>query len=322
MLNDIYEGLPFTDQTEFLAIGKSNPGSYFRLSHYIGDGVGVSDSLTVFETFQPLWNGATSLWFFDGRFVMRNNVINESRFAGSAGIGFRQLFDSEVGWGASGWFDIDELNRNQYQQLGVSLERFGRFWDLRANGYFPVGTERNNSGVSGVGQNLAFTGNLLAFARTRLDEVAMKGVDIEAGTKLWGRLADRFNVRIYGGGYHFQANEGDKVWGARARLIGNLTENTSTQVLVTSDDTFGDNLILGLSMYFGGSRKSSWTIPAGWEAPGSTVTVRGQSPTGLLASYGPTSKMNQPVLRQFNITVVEESIFDPVAALNADNNNQ
>ncbi len=178
VLNDIYEGLPFTDQSEFLAIGKSNPGSYFRLSHYIGDGVGVSDSLTVFETFQPLWNGATSLWFFDGRFVMRNNVINESRFAGSAGIGFRQLFDSEVGWGASGWVDIDELNRNQYHQVGVSLERFGRFWDLRANGYFPVGTERNNIGFSAVGQNLAFSGNLLAFPRTRLDEVAMKGVDI------------------------------------------------------------------------------------------------------------------------------------------------
>ena len=300
---ELSDGVPFqSGNSSFVMPGVVN-GSYYRMTHFVGDGVGYDDSFTNFSMFQPLWNGHDSMWFVDGRFNLRNNFLNDLRMGGNLGWGFRQFFDATgVGWGASLWWDIDDTHQNLYHQVGVSLERFGQFWDWRANGYFPTGNSRNALAFSPTSTQLIFVGNSAALARTRFDEAALKGFDMELGTKLYGRFADQFNIRAYGGLYHFQGNEGKHVWGGRTRIESNLTPNTAAQLLVTSDATFGNNVVLGLTMYLG-SGATSFPVRS------SNVTIRGQSPDIALV---PTHRINQPVQRQYLMTIANQAVSDPV----------
>lgn len=226
-----------------------------RFGHLAFETFGRDESITPLELL-PYYMADEHMLFGDLRGFISNNAL----FGGNAGLGYRRWLD---GWsrvlGASFWYDADDTTGNFYNQLGVSLETYGEIWDFRTNYYFPIGDKGSGSGITIT--NVQFNNNNLLFdARTSLNE-AMQGFDMEFGVLPPISIAQEQNLRAYAGWYHFFGDAAETIDGLRLRLEGNISEQVSTQVEYTTDDTFGSNIMVGINVLFsgGGSGKQKFT---------------------------------------------------------------
>jgi len=248
-------------------------GTYVRLRHYAGDGVGNTDSFTTFGAFQPLWQDQ-GLWFLDGQFILANNA----QVGGNAGLGYRFYApESDRIWGASLWYDVDDRHAFTYQQVTVSLESLGQLVDFRTNVYAPVAETSHVSGGPGGGV-VVFRDDQLWLSQSRFAERAMTGLDMELGTPVPGWLGEH-SVRAYAGWYHYQADSAPQVYGAMGRVEGYLTPNVNLQLSITNDRLFDTNVVLGVT----------WTFPSG--------PLRGGLPTSVY------DRLAAPVQRNHNVVV-------------------
>ena len=112
--------------------------------------------------------------------------------------------------------------------------------DFRANAYIPdVGD------IVGPVPGL-FVEHLLI---TNRDEIAMTGGDAEVGLCLLD--IDRFQARVFGGGYYFYGHRNDDAvgWKARGELAASISSSGSMRT-VQQDDVFGTTFSVGVAIRY------------------------------------------------------------------------
>ncbi len=152
-----------------------NPGSKSILfSHTEGKGLGYSQGYSSLDLFlaQPVCDSQL-IPFVD----LRGHVFNHGRFATNAGLGLRWLnsCDNRV-WGINFFYDSLLSARRPYHQVSFGLETLGETWDLRVNGYLPIG--RKKTPIYTLDYD--FSSGFLAKAR---EQFAMGGIDVELGRR-------------------------------------------------------------------------------------------------------------------------------------------
>jgi hypothetical protein len=226
------------------------PGSLTGRAGYIAfETFGRDDSITHAELMPYLELDQHTL-FSDARFFMSN----DRHFGGNIGFGYRyRLPERNRFIGASLWYDLDDTTGEMFHQLGVSLESCGSLWDVRSNLYFPIGDFEKDYRIAVQDQH--FAGNQIIYTGARSFGEAMKGFDLELGIPLPTELARTHNISITPGTYMFFGDAAPDIYGYKVRAEGNVVPNLAMQVEMTSDDTFGTTVMLGIEFVLpGGSR--------------------------------------------------------------------
>ena len=131
-------------------------------------------------------------------------------------MGYRRLLNSDWIVGGYGFFDYRHSeNDNNFIQGTLGVEALSVDWDFRVNGYIPEGGTKRVDALT----RAEVVGNQL-FVREGLER-GLYGFNAEAGWRLPIKAAE---VRLYGGGYWFDADGADTVAGPRGRLEVRLTD--------------------------------------------------------------------------------------------------
>ena len=217
-------------------------GLHFNLQagHLAFETFGRDESITPVELF-PFVRVHDDLFFGDFRLF----VNNSGDLGGNAGLGYRLKSDWGDSYGASIWYDADDTTGELFHQLGLSLEVLADAWEARANGYLPVGDTSQDFRVRLLNQR--FVNTNIVYDQDRRWGEALPGVDLELGVRLPGRLSAEHDLRVFGGWYYFPGDKVEDINGFKARVQGDLFAGLSSQVEFTSDDTFGTNVMLGVS---------------------------------------------------------------------------
>lgn len=235
---------------------RRDAGPRFDIGQFLGDRLGVSENDTNFNFLLPYLMGSENdVLFIDGRGV----VTQLGKGAASAGLGIRS-FDPNINrlYGLSGWVDYDQGHHRTYQQAGLSFESLGNWFDFRANGYVPFGTDDNLVGSSIVGTPF-FSGSSLLVNQRQLTESAYRGLDAEFGGPL--PLLGRYGVSGYVGGYWLDTKTDDTAAGPRVRFEANVTDNFRVSVTASDDKVFGTNAWVNLNMTLPDGRARRWFRP-------------------------------------------------------------
>ncbi len=209
-----------------------------------------AEPFSQFEGFFPLWqNAGRDLGFFQGQL----SFDTDANLGANLQLGYRRFVPgAQRTFGGYFAFDQRGTDTASFSQLGVGLETLGKGWDLRLNGYLPVGDRRELVDGSLVDAGLQFSdvrfvGNqLTATAQQqqgdiRRYEAALGGVDLEVGTRLLD-IGDRGSLRGFGGLYYYGGPGVDGSLGWRLRLQAELTEYLRTGLALQNDDIFGTNV--------------------------------------------------------------------------------
>lgn len=160
--------IAFSDCCGFIHCPPNNIG----LSHTEGKGLGYSLGYTSLDLF-------LAQAYCEGQIVpfvnLKGHAFNNGRFAANAGLGLRwsDASCSRV-WGANFFYDSLNAKHLPYHQVSLGLEMLGEAWDVRVNGYLPVGHKRTNIYTL----SYDFSNGFLAKAR---EQFAMGGIDAEIG---------------------------------------------------------------------------------------------------------------------------------------------
>jgi len=150
--------------------GRPDP---YHISHTEGKGLGYSVGYTSLDLFlSPSSKQTCWVPFAD----LSGHVFNDGNYASNLGLGFRWLDDCHQSWGISGFYDTFQTSQRYYHQVGLGIEALSDTWDVRINGYLPIG-RKNTPIYAFVYEDLSPSGFLLN-AKTQF---AMKGVDAEFG---------------------------------------------------------------------------------------------------------------------------------------------
>lgn len=185
------------------------------------------------ELFLPIKQSNDDLIYADIR-GLQDNLHN---YEGNIGLGYRRiipnsLFGKDWIFGGYGFIDARYSEaRNRFFQTTLGLEALSDSVDLRSNVYIPQkGTKavRGTADVEGtvVGTQLRLVGT------SNVRERALPGLDVELGYKLPIFTDQIDTIKLYGGGYYFNADDYDRVAGPRGRL-----ELQWQNFLNISDDT-------------------------------------------------------------------------------------
>jgi len=197
----------------------------------------------------------------------------DGTFGGNVGLGYR-LYNPSLDrvFGISGWYDADGTRDPYLQQVGLSLETYGRWWDFRTNLYLPVGQTYIQTSYGPVSNSAQFVGNNLVYDQMQGYIAAMGGVDMEVGVPIPGKFAEDHNVRVYGGWYYFVDDQGDRITGGSARIQANLYQGVDASVQITNDNFFDTRAFFGLSWTFGPLHRSESSDPSQQARLGEHVT--------------------------------------------------
>lgn len=134
---------------------------------------GTKRNLGEADLFLPLAQNDDTLLFAD----IRTRLDDQSSREGNFGVGVRHMLEDGWNIGGYGYFDRRRSEyHNYFSQATIGAELLGRDWDLRANGYIPMGRGRspvdslNSAEISG--SSVVFHGG---------EEHALGGFDAEVG---------------------------------------------------------------------------------------------------------------------------------------------
>jgi trimeric autotransporter adhesin len=193
---------------------------------------GLNDSLTFLE--------GRMLWSTDS--TMGGNLLLGHRFVDSSGKAI---------WGGYVAYDVRDTGNKVFNQIGVGLERLGKNWDVRVNGYLPIGTSKQE--VAESLSNWQFEKNNLLLDIQRRSQVALAGFDLEVGGKLIG--LGKGDLRGYGGLYYYSGEGVDGALGIKGRLEAYPTENFRLGLMVQHDPIFDTRVVLNASVDLGGNSR-------------------------------------------------------------------
>ena len=211
------------------------------VKHIEGKGIGYPDgytSLTGF--FAPDPEALPVLPFVD----LRGHVFNNGKMAANAGFGLRGLLGSWV-LGGNAYYDYRNTKRQHYNQIGIGLEALDPKWEVRFNGYLPVG--KKTSTPYDTEKSLAFdsfTGNSLNIQQTVTHKIqyAMKGVEVEFGYHFLPYKD--FDVFLAGGPYYY-GFKAEHAVGGKARLAVKIYDYLTLEGINSYDSRFHE-IVQGL----------------------------------------------------------------------------
>ncbi len=231
-------------------VGVGGMGVLSRFGHIAGQNIERQTSLTYLDLSPYMFIEDTYL-FTD----LRGFYTNDDQIGGSTGIGARHFFRNiNTVLGGSFWYDMDSSrNGVQFDQVGVSLELFTEWLDVRANWYSPQGITRRDISTDFLVGSEHFVGNNLAFNTTTLTASSMEGGDMMFTIPVVGKLPQELNMELSAGWYHYQARKTDldRVWGWKMRLDGDLFEKIVHSFLeLSNDNVFKTNVVFGIDLNY------------------------------------------------------------------------
>lgn len=204
-----------------------------------------------------------SSFFGEGRL----NLFTQSEIGGNLRVGYRQyLPGSNLVWGSYVGYDLRHTEFDEtFHQLGMGVDLQAADWEVRLNGYLPIGdTRREVSSASSfsdtgtVRSNLRFSGNNLVFDEFRQQnqttrrqfEAAAGGFDLEGSY----RLFDWSDGSLYGhlGGYYLDIPKDGSYFGVRGRLSAEISDHINAGVSISSDGNYGTNVALQVALLLNG----------------------------------------------------------------------
>lgn len=233
----------------------------FRL-RYSTDGSDIkSRGLGQVETFVPFsQEPGKSITFGEAKLNLDGHI------GGNLRLGYRRYLPSSnrIIGGYLG-YDNRSTGLANFSQLGLGFETLGDVWDLRLNGYLPVGASRQSTGRSAtpwvttgsglVSQGLQFQGNVLQELWqqndrsdrqiTTVHEASLGGVEIEGGARLL-RLANGGDVRAYAGLYSLSGDQSESTIGWKVRLAAKPVGGLTMGLGVQKDAIFGTNMLFNI----------------------------------------------------------------------------
>ena len=208
----------------------------YGLSTDQGDGIGYKKGFTTLEWMTPI-NGdhEWDFLFGDARF----NILNDATLSANLGLGYRwyDLPRNRI-WGVNAFWDWRDTGYNGFSQIGVGLESLGPLIDFRSNVYIP-----NIDQTLGIMPG-RFIGRNLILNR----EFAMTGVDAEMGLAVAN--TDRVQLKVFGGGYYFDARHSDAAAGWRFRAEAEVDQQYNVDFRVQDDQVFGTTASVGVAIRF------------------------------------------------------------------------
>lgn len=179
----------------------------------VDTGIKASENRRIGEVdlFLPVAQDERSLLFLD----LRTSFDDLNQREGNFGLGYRAMQDDGWNLGVYGFFDRRRSSENHYfSQITTGIEALGPDFDARVNAYIPIGRKshevENSTRVDLSGGSIQILSGM---------ERVYHGGDAELGWRVPVFTADQnAEVRIYGGGYWFDAESSESVAGPRARL--------------------------------------------------------------------------------------------------------
>ncbi|MFO1041985.1 MAG: right-handed parallel beta-helix repeat-containing protein [Planctomycetaceae bacterium] len=284
-----------------------NPSYLVNGRYMSGSGVGYLGSYYQVGGFRPFW-------LSDDAFIApeaRAMLTNDGQWGGNfGGLARRYLESRDRIIGAYGYFDTDSQYNQRFNQGSFGVETLGN-WDLRINGYIPLGNQdslvSNGAPLCVMGDPF-FQGNNIVFngvqAQNRAQ--ALTGGDIEFGIP----VAPQWQwLRANAGAYYYTSNQLAPVpvdaaipnqqdknpIGVRARLDAWLTDTVLASVNVTSDTVWGTNVNAVIDIRFSG-----------------------MNPTRFYPNFSTRERMMQPVQRNWRVAVMQygTAVNTPIEAVN------
>ncbi len=221
--------------------------------HTESKGIGYSKGYTTLEGLFTFPKGKY-IPFLD----LRGHVFDNGRLAANAGIGTRYIWDSSKSMvGINTYYDYRNLKNAHFNQWGLGLEGFYKRWELRINGYLPVGKK---SIVADHKLNWIsfkkFQGNNLWINENYTDKVisAKKGFNLEGAVHPFNITRD-FDLIVAAGPYYF-GGEGKSSWGVKARLKAEIAKYFFVELSDSYDHVFHNRFqgTVMLSLPFGGKK--------------------------------------------------------------------
>lgn len=232
------------------------PPEMIGASHTEGKGLGYSRGYTSLDLFlsQPL-SQKRIVPFLD----LRGHMFNDAEYAANAGLGFRWIRRRYV-WGVNIFYDYFETPRRPYNQVSMGLECLSTTWDVRLNGYLPVGHKETDLYEFSY-LDISPDGFLLKGT----EQFAMKGIDLEVGHHFYNEICQFVrDIDLYAGlGPYFYwgrstATENafrpahKHIYGGRFCLSASYLDYVSIEGIVTYDTRFkwGGQAIVALTLPF------------------------------------------------------------------------
>jgi hypothetical protein len=151
--------------------------------------------------------------------------------------------------GVSIWADGTSTEEgNFYPQLGISYESLGEAWDLRANGYTPLGPQDQLGDFVPTGA-IDFQGNSIS----RITEAVVNSSLYSAEVEIARRLGPERDAWAFAGPYYL-ANDDDDSFGYRAGVRGYAYPDLLLQIAVSDDEIFHTNATFSVVWFVGRTR--------------------------------------------------------------------
>lgn len=163
------------------------------------------------DLFLPIAQDDRTLLFLD----LRTSFDNLDQREGNFGLGYRAMQDSGWNLGAYAFYDRRRSSEGHYfSQVTTGLEALGQDFDARINAYLPIGRKsyevEDSARVDVSGGSIQILSGL---------ERAYHGGDAELGWRVPVFATDQDSeIRVYGGGYWFDAESSEAVAGPRGRI--------------------------------------------------------------------------------------------------------
>ena len=239
---------PSGSASETVDYNRDGFGVSARAGHSAGGTVGRQQSISLLNL-APYFNIENELLFGDAQLGM----ANRGELAWSFGGGYRHYFpDLDVVGGVNSYFNGDQLTGTRMQQWGVGAELLANTWEARGNFYQPFGSDPTLVGQRVDPNSVAFSGSNLTF--TRIDSVAeaLKGFDAEAGFLLPGEMAEKIDLRLFGGGYHYEGTSVQGFGGWSSRVQADIGRWLEVGLKVTDDKLFNTTVSFNAIVHMGG----------------------------------------------------------------------
>ena len=237
-------------------VGRSlgSPGRVWVSGNYADRGLGYRGSYaTVGAKTRLFEDGLDGRWLFEGR----GHLSEEGGFF--ANLGIERLFTidaagADIGLGF--WFDYDDDQdafpfSDSYEAVGVSAKIKTRYWDLTANGYFPIGNSDTLVGDPNGGN--PFFGNSISLV-PGIDS-ALTGFDVTIRTRP-EQLAF-VNGTFDFGGYGYESDLIEFFGGGRIRMSAQLLQGVILTGELNYDDRFDATGLVGLTWFYGANARGN-----------------------------------------------------------------
>lgn len=226
----------FSWGSAFASIGDTD----IEISYRSKEAIGQNKGYTSIKAFVPFFSFLSNQKHF---LDARAHFFDRGRSAGNIGLVSRYfLGDGEWILGHNIYYDIRDNSRKPFHQLGIGLECLSNCFDVRINGYVPLGPRKSPDSKDYYFYPLGRIAVINNF------DFAMGGGDLEVGRHFSVFFAN--DVRIGVGPYFYRSHYEKSAFGGKIRLSKELSPHMSFEVLASSDRVFKGRIQAEIAIQF------------------------------------------------------------------------